>query len=125
MLAAAGLAACASGTSRIENIFNNVKPLDALTIGVAGALALKGAEMDAGWSTSTQDSGAGRYRISVVRMAGMGSGEGEFNSRFAGEARRIAAERACAGYRIVAYEERIESRILGSSRIAEGEIECR
>lgn len=123
--AALGLAACAGGTSRIENLLNHVKPLDALTVGAVGVVALKGIDADVGWSTRVQDAGSGRYRIWVARMAGMGNGEGEFNSRFTHEARKIATDRACGGYRVLAYEERFESRLLGSSRIAEGEIECR
>lgn len=123
-LAAAGLAACASGGSRVDSLLHQVHPLDAAALGVAGAMILRASEADYGWSTRVADSGAGRYRISVVRLAGLGIGEGEFNMRFASEARRVASDRACNRYRVVAYEERLESRWLGSSRVAEGEIEC-
>ncbi len=122
---AACAAGCASGTSHIEKIADQVHLFDVALVGAAAALTWFGMETDAGWSTQVANGGEGRYRIAVVRWPGYGGGEGEFALRFGREARRVVAERACGGYRVLSYHERQDTKLVGSSRVAEGEIECR
>ena len=124
-VAAFSLCACASGTSRVETLLHQIHPVDAVALGALGVLAARTVDADTGWSTQvTSGREAARYRIAISRWAGHGNGEGEFALRFDREARRIATQQSCAGYRVLAYSERHESRLLGSSRVAEGEIEC-
>ena len=123
--AAFSLCACASGTSRVETLLHQVHPLDAAALGALGVLAARTVDADTGWSAEvTPGREAARYRIAISRWAGHGSGEGEFALRFDREARRIVTQQSCTGYRVLAYSERHESRLLGSSRVAEGGIEC-
>src|SRR5262249_13891309 len=90
-----------------------------------GACATDSIDPDLGWSARvTPGREPARYRIAVSRAIAYGAGEGEFAVRFDREARRVAEERSCA-YKVLTYSERHESRFISSSRVAEGEIECR
>lgn len=118
------LGGCASGSSHVQTLFKQVHPLDAVAVGAVGAAAYAAAESDAGWNARVLPNGERRYRITVSRLPGHGNGEGEFPLRFSREIHRVVADRGCSGYRVLAYQERHETRLFYSSRIAEGEIEC-
>ena len=90
-IAALTLGGCAAGPGHIEAALRQISPLDAAVVAGAAALA---AQADAGWTTTVAPRGERRYRISIARWPGHGSGEGEFNVRFAQEAHAILRKSA-------------------------------
>ncbi|HUL93771.1 MAG TPA: hypothetical protein VLV56_15640 [Burkholderiales bacterium] len=90
---------------------------------VVGALVLS-QRPDAGWDATASEEGRGRFHIEIRRVAWTGSGEGDFARRFDREAQRVAGERGCSAFRVLAYRERHEPALAGSSKVAEGTIEC-
>ena len=90
---------------------------------IVGALVLS-QKPDAGWDATASEEGKGRFRIEIRRVAWTGSGEGDFVRRFDREAQRLAGEHGCSAFRVLAYQERHEPALAGSSKVAEGTIEC-
>ena len=117
-----GIAGCASGTGHVESLMRSINTVDAVVVGAAGLLLY---ELGPGWSASVVQSAERRYRIAVVRSPWPGGGDGEFVARFSLEAKRIATEKACNGFRVLAYSERYEvTYVFFTNRVGEGEIEC-
>jgi hypothetical protein len=114
---ALGLGACASGESQLEKFTRGINPVDgAAVLGVAWLAS----EYARPWDEQVLEQGAGRYRIEVARMAWSDVGEGDFGRRF-----KALGARACGGYRLLSYSERLEpAQFAGVRRIAEGVIEC-
>lgn len=115
--------ACASGKGRIELMLDNIKPVDALAVvGIAHMVYEVGGRSV--WEAETSSAGANFYRITLKRNRFANSGDGEAPLLFKRHAERVAASQSCADYRIVEFQERYDSLLLGTQRIAEGLIEC-
>ncbi|MCC7485948.1 MAG: hypothetical protein IT529_13320 [Burkholderiales bacterium] len=113
---------CAGGSGHLESFLNEVNPLDAAAL--IGVFILANVP-EAGWSTRVAERGPQRYEIAVVRERWSGAGDGEFGRRFGEAAQRVAGEKECGNYTVLAYAERYEAALLGTRRVAEGLIECR
>ena len=117
------LIACASGKGRVQVMLDNIKPIDALVVGGIAYMVY-----DVGgrsvWEAETSPAGANLYRVTLKRNRFANSGDGEAPLLFKRHAERIAASQSCAGYRIVEFQERYDSLLIGTVRIAEGLIEC-
>jgi hypothetical protein len=115
------LAACASGQSYTETLLQQIHPVDAV---VVGSVLYIGQAPDLGWDAKVSEATEHRFTIEIERASWNGSGEGDFSRRFVKEARRIASERGCSGFRILAYSERYEPALIWGRSVAEGTIEC-
>jgi len=119
------VAACASGTSRVETGLKKLKvtPTDVAVVAGIGYLVYEVAGRSV-WEAETSFAGTNRYRVTLKRNRFADSGDGEAQLVFRQHAERIAATRACASWRIVEYHERYDSKLIGLQRVAEGLIEC-
>lgn len=117
------LAACASGESRVETMLKGITPLDAVALAGIGYLVYEASGKSV-WQAETRGVGEGLFRVTLKRDRFASSGDGEALLLFRRHAERIAAAQSCAGYRIVEFHERYDSKLIGSQRIAEGLIAC-
>lgn len=117
------LAACASGSGRVETAVNNLNSLD---VYVAGSVAYWVYEVSGRsvWDAATSLEGSNLYRVTLKRHRFAEAGDGEAPMLFKRHAERIAASQSCAGYRIIEYSERYDKLLIGAQRVAEGLIEC-
>lgn len=125
-VASLALAGCGTGTSRIEAMLDAIHPVDVAVVGgiVIAVVGSNLIEPDLAWRSSIAETGAGRYRISIVRAFWSGVGEGEMSGRFGREAERIAAARSCTRFKVLSYQERYEAQNFGSQKVGEGVIQC-
>jgi hypothetical protein len=115
--------ACASGKGRVEVMLDSIKPIDVLAVvGVAHMVYEVGGRSV--WEAETSSAGANLYRITLKRNRFANSGDGEAPLLFKRHAERVAASQSCTDYRIVEFQERYDSLLIGTQRIAEGLIEC-
>ena len=121
LLIAAG--GCTTGTSYVETLGKQIQAPDAVAI---TALAIVVYTMANGsvWEAQTTPAGDARYHILLKRALLAAGGDGEAVGLFKRHARTIAATQACVDYRVLEYEERLDARLIGAQRVAEGTIEC-
>lgn len=117
------LAACASGKGRVQTMLDNVKPLDAAAIAGIGYLVYEASGKSV-WEAETSQVGEDLFRVTLKRDRFANSGDGEARVLFRRHAERIVTAQSCAGYRIVEFHERYDSKLIGSQRVAEGLIAC-
>jgi len=119
------VAACASGSGMVKPELKkiNLNPIDAATLASIGYLVYEAAGRSV-WEAETTFAGTNRYRVTLKRNRFADSGDGEAQLLFRQHAERIAATRACTSWRIVEYQERYDSKLIGQQRVAEGLIEC-
>lgn len=117
------LTACASGKGRVETMLDNIKPLDAAAVAGIGYLVYEASGKSV-WEAETSVAGADLFRVTLKRNRFADSGDGEARVLFRQHAERIVAAQSCAGYRIVEFYERYDSKLIGSQRVAEGLIAC-
>lgn len=115
--------ACAGGKGRLEVMLDNIKPIDALAVVGVAHMVYEVAGRSV-WEAETSSAGANLYRITLKRNRFANSGDGEAPLLFKRHAERVAASQSCADYRIVEFQERYDSLLVGTQRIAEGLIEC-
>ncbi len=116
-------AGCASGKGRVETMLDGINPIDALSVVGVGRLVYEASSRSV-WETETASLGANRYRVTLRRNRFADSGDGEAPLLFRRQAERIAALQSCTSWRIVEFEERYDSKLIGAQRVAEGTIEC-
>lgn len=117
------VAACSTGMGRIQTAAKNSNASDLAVLGGIGYLVYEIAGRSV-WEAETSFAGTNRYRVTLKRNRFADSGDGEAQLLFRQHAERIAATRACASWRIVEYQERYDSKLIGLQRVAEGLIEC-
>ena len=117
------LVACANGKGRVENMLDNINPIDALVVGGIAYMVYEVGGRSV-WEAETTPAGTNRYRVTLRRNRFANSGDGEAPLLFKRHAERIAAAQSCADYRIIEFQERYDSLLIGTQRIAEGLIEC-
>ena len=118
------LTGCASGRGYTENFFNQIKPLDAAVLLGAGILIYTVGNTSP-WDVEVAPLPNGAaYKVTLRRAILASGGDGDSNFLFRQEAERITLSQSCAGYRILRYEERLETVYIGARRVAEGIIEC-
>ena len=117
------VAACASGKGRVETMFDGINPVDALTVVGLGKLAYDVSGRSV-WDAKTDPIGRNLYRVTMRRNRLADSGDGEVHVILRQQAEKIVVAQSCAGWRLVAFEEYYESKLIGSQRVAEGVIEC-
>jgi len=117
------LAGCASGTSHVEKLARQVNALDAVAAAGIGLLVHQHANASP-WEVEVAPLAGKAFRLTLRRAILAMGGEGEPGLLFRRHAENIAAAQSCAGYRVVSYEERIETVLAGARRVAEGVIEC-
>ncbi len=117
------LIGCAAGKGRTEVMLDNINAVDVLAIeGIAFMVYEIGGHSV--WEAQTSPAGTNLYRVTLKRDRFASAGDGEAVHLFKRHAERVAAAHSCANYRILEFEERYDSLLLGSQRIAEGLIEC-
>ena len=121
LLAAAS--ACTTATSYVEKLTTQVQAPDAVAV-MAIAVVVYHMANGSVWEAQTTPAGDARYRILLKRAFLANGGEGEAGRLFKQHARAIATTQACADYRVLDYEERLDARLIGAQRVAEGTIEC-
>ncbi len=115
--------ACASGKGRTELMLDNINAVDVLVLeGIAYTVYEIGGRSV--WEAETAPAGGDSYRVTLRRNRFVGTGDGEAAQLFKRHAERIAAAQSCLQYRVLEFQERYESLLLGSQRVAEGLIEC-
>jgi hypothetical protein len=120
LIAAAG---CTTGTSYVETLSRQIQAPDAIVLTALGVVVYNMANGSV-WEVETKPAGEARYHIVLKRAFLASGGEGEAARLFKQHARKIAATQACRDYRILDYEERLDARLIGAQRMAEGTIEC-
>jgi hypothetical protein len=116
-------AGCTTGTSYVETLATQINAPDAIAVTAIG-LALYQLSNGSVWEAQTTPVAADRYRIVLKRALLASGGEGEAGRIFRQHAQTLTAAHPCPGYRILHYEERLDARLIGAQRIAEGTIEC-
>jgi hypothetical protein len=117
------LAACASGKGQVLTALDSVKALDAAALAGIGYLVYETGARSV-WEAETSAAGTDLYRVTLKRSRFANSGDGEARLVFRRHAERIVSAQSCAGYRIVEFQERYDSKLIGSQRVAEGVIAC-
>ncbi len=118
------LGGCATiGDSRLQGFFKTVYPLDAVAVISAGILIYQVGNTSP-WDVEVQPISGTTYRVTLRRGILANGGEGESRLLFRQEAERITGKQSCSGYRILTYEERLETVYIGARRVAEGVVEC-
>jgi hypothetical protein len=117
------LAACASGKGRVVTALDGVKTLDAVALAGIGYLVYDASGKSV-WEAETSVAGPDLYRVTLKRSRFANSGDGEARLVLRQHAERIVSVRSCASYRIVEFQERYDSKLIGSQRVAEGLIAC-
>jgi hypothetical protein len=76
------------------------------------------------WTLEEIQAGDDKFRITLKKNMLRHDGDSEADMLFKRRAREIVAELGYDGYRIMEYNEGIESAALGSQRVAHGVIQC-
>jgi hypothetical protein len=117
------LVACASGKGQVLTALDSVKALDAAALAGIGYLVYETSAKSV-WEAEISAAGTDLYRVTLKRSRFANSGDGEARLVFRRHAERIVSTQSCASYRIVEFQERYDSKLIGSQRVAEGLIAC-
>lgn len=117
------LAGCASGTSHVRSLTQEITRADAIAVVALGVVVYNLGNGNV-WEAETAAEGNERYRIVLKRALLATGGEGEAGRLFKEHARKVTAIESCQSYRILEYQERLDAHFVGAQRVAEGVIQC-